>query len=120
MILRGRVEAGLGKAGAQVVQSGAELASALGAAPVPGTLNVRLPVPFEPTDDARPIRVERFGQRETPFFLFPGRIGGHQVWVARSLSQIEVTDDLLEVLSTVHLRTALGLRDGDEVEIELL
>jgi len=119
VIIRGQVQTGLGKASGQTKLSLRDLTRALGVTPVPGTLNVRLAEGFVAPTGARPIRIDRIGERDMPFFLFAGHVGTYSVWVTRSLSQMQLTDDSLELLSTVHLRTVLGIQDGDIVTIDL-
>ena len=120
MILTGHVVSGLGRAAANVDVASADLARVLGGVPFPGTLNVRLAAPFEPPPGAVPAVLPILGQRAIPFYLYSARLGGVPVWVTRSLSQIENTDDLLEIVAMVGLREHLNLKDGDLVRLELL
>ncbi len=118
--IRGRIAAGLGKAGGNVRQSAVALRRALGILDVyPGTLNVLLDADFEAPPWA-PIVVDGLGERRQPFHLYPAAISGQRAWVARSLSQLEISDNVLEIIAERSLRDALTLLDGDEVVIELL
>jgi CTP-dependent riboflavin kinase len=118
--LQARVTTGLGKAKSNVGTSAASVAAALGLAEVyPGTLNLALGQPFEVPVDAHPVVLPSLGARHQPFYFYPAELAGKAVWVTRSLSQIEVADDLLEIVADCSLRAALNLQDGDEVVLTL-
>ena len=99
----------------------------LGYAPYPGTLNLRLSSPEE-IEKRRRLRVgrktlsiEEFQYRGETFSavgIFRGRIG---VRVA-DLLVVRIThydDSVLELISPVYLRGALGLADGSSVSLEV-
>ncbi len=95
--IRGRVAAGLGKAGGNVRQSAVALRQALGIPDVyPGTLNIVLDADFE-APPWTSIVVDGLGERQQPFHLYPAAINGQRAWVARSLSQLEISDNVLGI-----------------------
>ncbi len=107
---------GLGKAQTNIGASADALATALGLSGVyPGTLNLQLDHPFEVPVGAQPVVLPSLGARHQPFYFYPAQLAGQAVWVTRSLSQLEVTDDLLEIVADCSLRARLNLLDGDEV-----
>ena len=110
---------GLGEATGHLSEGLQTLEAALGAI-LPGTLNVLLDRPFEAPPSAHGIQIPRLPWRDMPFYFFPAMLESRQaVWIVRSLSQLEQTDDLLELVASVHLRTVLNLHDGDAVTIAL-
>jgi CTP-dependent riboflavin kinase len=94
---------------------------------VPGTLNVRLPQPFDGhlpgylTEDElggnvwRDHAPHRMGLRYGEV-LIAGRYRG----LVFQGDEPEYPPEQVEILSDQHLRTALGLRDGDVLEFLLL
>jgi CTP-dependent riboflavin kinase len=94
---------------------------------VPGTLNLRLAVPLErdgrwrylPSEEIAPDWQERTGQ--TGYHLMPVRIAGRYRALAFQADEPNgrgYPPEQIELLSDTHLRSALGLADGDRVEIE--
>ena len=95
---------------------------------VPGTLNVRLPGPlvrgerwrFLPSAEVAPDWAERSGQ--SAYFLADVVVEGtHR---ALAFQAVEPEDpgyppDQVELLSETHLRSALGLADGDPIAFSL-
>jgi CTP-dependent riboflavin kinase len=93
---------------------------------VPGTLNVRLAQPVERGDEWRyidsteiaPDWESRTGQ--SGYFIVPVTIAGRHRGLAFQAVEPEglgYPPDQIELFSDVHLRTELGLRDGDPVEV---
>jgi len=94
---------------------------------IPGTLNVRLPQPFDGTltgylteddlggnvwsDHAPNRQVIRFGE-----VLMAGQYRG----IMFQGDEPEYPPEQVEILSGYHLRVTLGLRDGDMLEFTLL
>ncbi len=94
---------------------------------VPGTLNVRLPRPFNAVL-ARYIRWEDLG-REVPDPEVPGRKGlryGEVIIAGRYRGFVfqgdepDYPSDQVELISDRHLRRALGISDGDVIEFTLV
>jgi len=93
----------------------------LGFTPFPGTLNLRL------TQESAQAR-KQLGEMEKAIIIVPvkgfccglcykarimGKIDGAVI-----LPQLpDYPEDLLEIIAPVYLRTALGLREGDEVRL---
>ena len=89
---------------------------------VPGTLNVELPAPWRSPPDARVLPPDP--ERGTVEVLVtPCRIEGRPGYVLRTRASEDGRGDhprsIVEVASTTHLRTALGLADGDRAQLEL-
>ncbi len=94
---------------------------------VPGTLNVRLPEPFDAGLESY-VGWEELGRR-TPDPEVPGRRGLRygKVIIARRFPGIvfqgdepDYPADLVELISDRHLRQTLGLSDGDVIEFTLV
>jgi len=95
---------------------------------VPGTLNVRLPEPlvrderwrFLPAQEIAPDWAERSGQ--TGYFLADAVVEGAHRALAFQAVEPEgpaYPPDQVELLSETHLRSALGLADGDPIAVSL-
>ena len=93
---------------------------------VPGTLNVRVPVPlvrdarwrYVPAVEIAPDWREQTGQ--TGYHLVDVLVAGRYRAVAFQADEpdgIGYPPDQIELLSETHLRSALGLADGDRIEI---
>lgn len=94
----------------------------LGFLPFPGTLNLKLDRPFV-LDDSNPdlIRIEGFiyeGRAFGACICRPVRICGIRGAIVRP-ERTSYSATLLELIAPVNLREALGLSDGDEVEVEV-
>jgi CTP-dependent riboflavin kinase len=91
---------------------------AVGARLKPGSLNVVLDEPW--VMHKPEIRLEA-AQVGVGVGLVPCRLGDRSCWVLRTDRNNAGTGDhpltVVEVVSTVHLRSALGLQDGDEVHL---
>jgi CTP-dependent riboflavin kinase len=92
---------------------------------IPGTLNVRLPEPFDrslvthriASSEIRDEWEEETGQ--AGYVFVPILVEGRHRGVAFQAEEDDYPSELLEILSDVHLRTALGLADGDHVRLEI-
>jgi CTP-dependent riboflavin kinase len=95
---------------------------------VPGTLNVRLSGPlvrdqrwqFLPSEEIAPDWTERSGQ--TGYFLAPVLV--EEAHRALAFQAVEPEGagyplDQIELLSDTHLRSTLGLADGDAITVSL-
>ena len=95
----------------------------IGFTPYPGTLNIRL--------DADAVGVWRRIQEGHAVLLAPppGETCGARLFPALVSTDVEAAvivpditrygDDLLELIAAIHLRSRLGLREGDRVTLQL-
>jgi len=95
----------------------------------PGSLNIGLPQPFDwhaPAISARSIwfgMEEYRGERD--ILLVPAVIESLAdqpafLWTTTTAAKEASEAYVLELISSVHLRSTFGLRDGDEVLVRLL
>ena len=95
---------------------------------VPGTLNVRLPGPLErgpswqylPAADVAPDWEARTGQ--SGYFLARATVAGRYrglAFQAVEPGERGYPPDLIELFCEVHLRTELGVDDGDVIDVRL-
>ncbi|NCB40776.1 MAG: DUF120 domain-containing protein [Erysipelotrichia bacterium] len=54
-----------------------------------------------------------------PEILVTADIYGNKVLIARSFSCLAFSDNLLEIISPVNLRSHLGISDGDTIKLAL-
>ena len=125
MKVRGVVQSGLGKAagftGLDWVRS--QCRALLGFEPFPGTLNVKVPEADLPALAA--LLGRRAGELvpPDPAFCAAGvvrvRVNGLAGAVVLPAEEVRAHGgEIVEILSAYHLKTELGLADGDLVEIE--
>ena len=123
--IRGRVFTGVGVA-AGYTQSGwvvEQVRERFGFEPYPGTLNVRV----DGAEGLEALAAVRAGQGvalepapgNCAARCYPARVAGKQVAAVVVPLVAGYPDDVLELLAPVRLRDALGLRDGDLVEVEI-
>ena len=91
--------------------------------PVPGTLNVRLPERFDPalfTGRVTAWELGDIGIEDHPYasVLIEGSIPG--LVVQTSTPGDDFPAEVVELIADRHLRTSLGLRDGDTIAFELV
>ena len=93
---------------------------------VPGTLNVRLPAPLErgpAWDYVAAAQIRPDWERATGqagYFIAPVTIAGRFLGLAFQADEPGgpgYPSDQIELFSEVHLRKALGLRDGDSIAV---
>lgn len=92
---------------------------------VPGTLNVRLAAPYDRTlatryvaaSDVDPGWEATTGQ--TGYHLVPVLVAGRHGAIAFQANEPGYPEDLLEIMCEVHLRSTLGLKDGDPIALTL-
>ncbi len=118
----GKIAAGLGQAQYFISREGysRQFLQHLGFVPFPGTLNVLLEAPFPLGQQA--IRIEGFqdeGQSFGECKCYRIKLNGIEAAVVRP-ERSRYPADLIEIVAPVQLRRALGLNDGDPVEITLL
>ena len=120
--LKGKIVTGLGEGQYYISREGyrKQFNLKLGFDPSPGTLNLKLAEPF-PQAEADSIKVEGFVDENGTFGgckcyrVMIGDIKGAIVRPERS----SYPPNLIEVIAPVHLRKALNLKDGDELEMIL-
>ena len=86
----------------------------------PGTLNVTLPFDYKVRPDAT-IEPHDYFTRER-IKLQRCRVRGHRMIIMRPDSHEAlggIGADVLEIISPLHLRTAFGLSDLDELQVEV-
>jgi CTP-dependent riboflavin kinase len=90
--------------------------------PVPGTLNIRLTAPFDPTQFTGVITAEELGgiteAHRKADVLIEGSIPGMVIQTANPGGDFPA--EVVELIADRHLRTALHLEDGDRIRFELL
>lgn len=116
-VLRGVVTTGVGDLAGRMRTYGEHYEAATGMRLYPGSLNVRLPDPWPLP--ARTIRLpaDRVGRL---VHLVPCRVSGRRCFIFRTDNDERAGTNgrcVVEVLAEVKLRDALGLADGDVVEI---
>jgi riboflavin kinase len=119
--MRGKILSGLGQAQYFLTREGysRQFLESLGFVPFPGTLNVLLEEPF-PTEQ-RTIKIEGFAEEGRTFGeckCYRIKINGIDAAVVRP-ERSRYPPELIEIIAPVKLR-ALGLEDGDTVEVILL
>ena len=129
MVLRGRVCSGKGDAARWLGTFDDAYARKTGMPVFPGSLNVALDFPFDWS--ARGIQDwiilfagEEFGG-ERDILMLPCRLpslGSLRafLWITTNAVTESARQDIVEIITSVGLRDACGLRDGDLVEIEIL
>ena len=99
-----------------------------GFAIVPGTLNVRLPRPLERDSSWRYVRAAEISpdweaqSGQAGYFLVAVTIAHRYrglAFQADEYGDAEYPTDQIELLSEVHLRTELGLGDGDGIAVSI-
>ncbi len=114
-----------------VVMTGADLArlsELLGFDVVPGTLNVRLPVPVARDGSWRFLASSEIGPdwedstRQTGYHYLPVLVAGRYRGVAFQADEPDepgYPPDQVELICEAHLRRELGLSDGDEISFSV-
>jgi riboflavin kinase len=121
IFMRGKILSGLGQAQYFLTREGysRQFMEKLGFVPFPGTLNVQLDEPFPAEQEA--IKIEGFAEEGRTFGeckCYRIKLNGIEAAVVRP-ERSRYPPELIEVIAPVKLR-ALGLEDGDTVEIILL
>lgn len=116
--MRATLVSGLGQGSFFVSLEGyrRQFAGKLGFVPFPGTLNLRLEEPFP---EEHPLIIEGFSEAGRTFGqcrCYRIQLSGIQAAVIRP-EKSRYPGELIEVIAPVNLRRALGLEDGDSVEV---
>ncbi len=118
--LPGRVVGGLGALSGYITQYADVYAEAVGVALVPGSLNVALDRPWSMRAPEIRLAADLVG---VGVGLVAARVNGVDCWVFRTdknnRGEGDHGIDVVELVAAVHLRTTLGLEDGDELVINL-
>jgi riboflavin kinase len=119
--MRGKIASGLGQGQYFISREGysRQFVEHLGFVPFPGTLNVQLEEPFPAEKQA--IRIEGFAEEGKSFGeckCYRIKLNGFEAAVVRP-EKSRYPPELIEIIAPVKLR-ALGLEDGDPVEVILL
>lgn len=120
--MRGKILSGLGQAQYFLTREGysRQFQACLGFVPFPGTLNVQLDEPFLAEQEA--IKIEGFTEEGRTFGeckCYRIKLNGIEAAVVRP-ERSRYPPDLIEVIAPVQLRRALGLEDGNPVDVVLL
>ncbi|MDD2755272.1 MAG: CTP-dependent riboflavin kinase [Methanothrix sp.] len=120
--MRGKILSGLGQAQYFLTREGysRQFQERLGFVPFPGTLNVLLDGHFPAEQEA--IKIEGFAEEGRTFGeckCYRIKLNGIEAAVVRP-ERSRYPPDLIEVIAPVQLRRALGLEDGDPVDVTLL
>jgi riboflavin kinase, archaea type len=120
--MHGKIVSGLGQAQYFLTREGysRQFVERLGYLPFPGTLNVQLEEPFPMGPKA--IKIEGFVEEDRTFgecWCCRIKLNGIDAAVVRPKRSL-YPPELIEVIAPVQLRRALGLEDGDIVEVALL
>jgi riboflavin kinase len=88
----------------------------------PGTLNLRLAEPYSLPADVIRLEKEEYGGTVS-VSLLPCTVFGRRAFLLRTDKNEEGQGDhprsIIEIATDIKLRDAYGLRDGDEVEVQL-
>jgi len=122
-VVRGKVAAGLGEGQYYISREGyrAQFLKKLGFEPFPGTLNIKLDEPFVPVT-WQAIKIEGFQDEGRTFGdcrCYRIRVKGIEAAIVRP-ERSSYPANLVEVIAPVSLREALGLANGDEVEVTVV
>jgi riboflavin kinase len=120
--MRGKIASGIGQGQYFLTREGysRQFVLKLGFLPFPGTLNVILEEPFPAGQ--RAIKIEGFAEEGHTFGeckCYRIKLNGIDVAVVRP-ERSRYPPELIEIIARVQLRRALGLEDGDPVEVILL
>ena len=118
--MRGRVASGQGDLAQWMRRYSDAYEQAVGTPLEPGSLNVVLDEPWVMQQPQARLEAPEVG---VGVGLVPCLLNDQPCWVVRTDRNNAGTGHhpltLMEVVSTVHLRSALGLHDGDEVRLEV-
>ncbi|MBS3054326.1 MAG: DUF120 domain-containing protein [Candidatus Aenigmarchaeota archaeon] len=124
MRIKGKVFSGFGRGHDLIEKWKGRITYLLKFEPFPGTLNVRLekPLNMAPYSTIEMDYVLSHGKRHIDAYFAPIKLvsGGRaeECWAMRDADKTYGID-VLEIVATKSLKESLGLKDGDEVEIEL-
>lgn len=118
--LRGRVASGVGDLAGWMRRYAAEYAAAVGMPLEPGSLNVVLDGPWVMQRPDIRLKAAIVG---VDVGLIRCRLNGLDCWLFRTDKNNRAEGDhalnVIEIISSAHLRNSLGLTDGDEVLVQV-
>jgi CTP-dependent riboflavin kinase len=129
LVLVGRVQPGKGDASHWLERFNAAYSRKLDMPVFPGSLNLALPHDFDWQAPELQPHIVWFGREEydgeRDILLLPCRLqnldGQHAfLWTTTTAARDRPDPWVVEILAPVGLRATFGLRDGDEVTVELL
>ena len=129
MILAGHVQPGKGDASRWLARFSTAYSRKVGIPVFPGSLNLALPHTFDWQAPVLQPSVIRFGREEyggeRDILLLPCRLrnlGGQRafLWTPTTAALNRPDPWVIEIIASVGLRATFGLRDGDEVTVEVL
>jgi CTP-dependent riboflavin kinase len=129
LTLVGRVQSGEGDASRWLERFNAAYSRKLGMPVFPGSLNLALPHTFDWHAPELQPHMIRFGHEEyggeRDVLLLPCRLRslGEQrafLWTTTTATRDREDMRVVEIVAPIGLRATFGLRDGDEVTVELL
>ncbi|MBW2977933.1 CTP-dependent riboflavin kinase [Candidatus Woesearchaeota archaeon] len=126
LTLKGILVKGLGKAGYFIKKQGYKnsFIELLGYTPWPGTLNIKLTLPFttDVLDKIKPIIIEGFKEKDKTF----GKIKCYPCIISEDIKthliipeKTKYDKNIIEIISPIYLRKALNITDDDKIIIEL-
>lgn len=116
-VLRGEVTAGVGDLANRMRMYAEHYEAATGMRLYPGSLNVRLAEPWPLPDTTMLLPTERVGRL---VHLVPCSVSGRKCFIFRTDNAEQAGPEeqcVVEILAEVRLRDALGITDGDVIEI---
>lgn len=128
--LRGEYFSGMGEGSYYMSLDGyrKQFISKLGIDPFPGTFNVKLTSPtdrklYRELKNYQGVRIEGFSDEKRTFGganCYSAVIGDHIDAFVLSIDRTHYDDSVLEILSSIEIRSHLKLKQGDEVSINVL
>lgn len=117
IVLKGKIVSGVGEGRRYVELYKNVLAELLGSDPYPGTLNLELEVCFyNITGRTSPLLVKPPNRDLGVVYAYRGWIENVKILLLKpSITRHDC--NIVEVISTVHLRSRFGLKDGDLVDV---
>ncbi|MPZ74554.1 MAG: DUF120 domain-containing protein [Nitriliruptorales bacterium] len=117
-VLRGRVARGIGDLARWMTQYSELFERKTGVRLYPGSLNVILDEPWTVDDAALRLEPPEYG---VPMSIIPCEINGVRAFIVRTDKNDAGLGDhppsVVEIAAATHLRTILGVSDGDEVVV---
>ena len=117
-VLRGRVAGGIGNLARWMIQYADLYERKTGVRLYPGSLNVTLDHPWIVGDAAIRLEPPEYG---VSMSIIPCEINGVGAFIVRTDKNNAGLGDhppnVVEIVAPTHLRTTLGVSDGDEVEV---
>ena len=118
-IIKGIIVSGLGEGRKYVQLYSGQFKRRIGMTPYPGTLNLRLEKPLgDVLSKRKHIVVEPPSPEYSPVLVYCAKLEGINVYLVRPLVTHH-DERTAEIISDKYLRRELGLKDGDQVVLEI-